>query len=42
MAGREAADAIAIERVENQHNDRQIDERENESGVRDKKRRAAT
>jgi hypothetical protein len=33
MARRKSTDAVAIERIENEDNNRQIDERENQSGV---------
>ena len=41
MARRKAADSVAIEGIDDQNNDRQIDEREDQRGVDSEQRRAA-
>src|SRR6267143_2672855 len=41
MAGRETADAVAIEGVKNENEDRQIDEDENKGGIKGQQRSAA-
>src|SRR5437762_2876909 len=41
MAGRETADAVTIEGIKNENDDRQIDKDENERGVNEEQRTAA-